>query len=61
MKLDRKIYRMVELRVQEHLARQRPAAISHLGRLHSIESLASARSDFNLLSPSEKGVENPAL
>ena len=61
MNFRRKFLQMVDLRVRQHLIHQRITASQRLGRVHSIESLASDETDFRAFGPVKKMAENPSI
>ena len=61
MNQRRKFLRLVDLRVRHHLAGQITPSSDGLARLHSLESLTSARTDLKALGQAEKMEKNPSI
>jgi len=61
MNLRRKFLQTLDLRVNQYRAGQRSTSSYRLGRLHSIESLASDHSDFKTFPSTEKTTENASF
>ncbi len=58
MKLRRKFLQMIDLRVHQYRAGLVSTNSYRLGRLHSVESLATGHSDFKGFASSEKVTES---
>ncbi len=61
MNIRRKFLQTLDLRVKQHLAGQRATTSYSLGRLHTLESLASDHSEFKSTAQLEKTFDSSSL